>query len=252
MSDKKYTAAQWAAIEGGHTMDESSKELSFMQSLGEAKMFRSRQQISKEGARSLTDHLFVSLMGLYAMSNDYNYAPAAQKYAQQTTMRGGFNSPAPGGTDVYQTIYSLKNPELLGSDPKDAALIKKLNVNDKQIKRFLDQMKSGNINSGQAQAFFFKLERDLAIQDPKLRAARRLTQNWGTLTSQQQQLVGSQLMKYYRSSARRSDLFPMFSGFAKDNQLDIGKEKKLSIKKAIVGGAAAFAAGYAAGKSTEL
>jgi len=252
MSDKKYTAKQWAAIEGGHTMDETSTELSFMQTLGEAKMFRSREQISREGARGLSDHLFVSLLSLYAMSNDYNYAPQAQKYAQQTTMRGGFNSPAPGGTDVYQTLYSLKHPELLSGNEKDTALMKKLKVNDKHIKRFLDQMRSGNINRGQAQAFFFKLERDLAIQDPKLRAARRLTQDWETLTTQQQQLVGSQLMKYYRTNARRSDLFPMFNGFAKDNSLDISKEKKSSIKRAVLGGAAAFAAGYAAGKSTEL
>jgi hypothetical protein len=252
MSEKKYTASQWAAIEGGHTMYETSKKLTFMQTLGEAKMFRSREQISREGARQLTDHLFVSLMSLYAMSKDYNYAPIAQKYAQQTTMRGGFNSPAPGGTDVYQTMYSLKHPELFKGNEKDVSLLGKVRVDDKKIKRFLDQMRSGNVNKGQAQAFFFKLERDLAIQDPKLRAARRLTQDWDTLTTQQQQLVGSQLMKYFRTSARRSDLFPTYSKFAKDNSLDISKEKKSSIKRAVVGGAAAFAAGYAAGKSIDL
>ena len=51
-----------------------SEELSFIQSLGEARMFKSRNQLEKEGARSLTDHLFVSLLALYAMSNDYKYA----------------------------------------------------------------------------------------------------------------------------------------------------------------------------------
>ena len=37
------------------------KNLEFIQSLGEARMFKTKQQIKGEGARSLTDHLFVSL-----------------------------------------------------------------------------------------------------------------------------------------------------------------------------------------------
>ena len=32
--------------------------------------------------------------------------------------------------------------------------------------------------AGQAQQFILKLEKDLAIQDQKLRATRRLVQNW--------------------------------------------------------------------------
>ena len=58
------------------------------------------------------------------------------------------------------------------------------------------------------QQFLFKLERDLKIQDPKLKATRRLVQNWPNLSSQQQQLAGNQLNRYYRMFARRSDMAP--------------------------------------------
>ena len=78
-------------------------------------------------------------------------------------------------------------------------------MEQKRIRNFLKQIESGKINSGQAQAFFYRLEKNLAIQDPKLRAARRLVGEWDTLNTTQRQLAATQLTKYYRLNARRSD-----------------------------------------------
>ena len=131
---------------------------------------------------------------------------------------------------------------------RDKMLMNKVRVDMPRIKRFLNDVKRGNVSKGQAQQFFFKLERDLKIQDPKLRAARRLTQDWETLSSQQRQLVGTQLNRYYRMNARRSDMNPLFTNFAKDENLLISDQEKKSIKQRIVRGVGAFAAGYAIGK----
>ena len=229
-----------------------SEELSFIQSLGEARMFKSRNQLEKEGARSLTDHLFVSLLALYAMSNDYKYAPVAKEYARRTMNFGNFNRPSPSGTDLYQTIFGLQRPEEMFKQERDSMLMDKVQVETPKIKRFLQQVKQGNVNPATAQEFFFRLERNLKIQDPKLKAARRLTQDWTKLTTQQQQLVTTQLMRYFRLNARRSDLMPLYSAFAKDSGLVISDKKKSGIAKTLALGAAGFAAGYAAGKSTKL
>lgn len=252
MTDK-YTAAQWAAMEGGHSVEEEKRELSFIQSLGEARMYKTRNQISREGARSITDHLFVSLMSLYAMSNDYKYAPVAKEYAKRTMATGGsFSKPSPSGTDLYQTLYTLNKPEGLVNSEADNLLLAKVRVNNVKIKKFMRDVQTGKITPGEAQAFFFKMEKDLAIQDPKLRAARRLTQNWNTLTTAQRQLVSTQLSRYYKMSARRSDMAPLFTQFAKDSGLAVSDSKAKKIGKRIARGAAAFAGGYALGKMTEL
>lgn len=248
----KYTAAEWAAMEGGHSIEPSNNGLEFMQSLGEARMYKTKNQIKAEGARGITDHLFVSLLSLYAMSNDYKYAPVASKYAKRTIERGGFNNPAPSGTDLYQTLYTIGKPNGLLGGEKDDLLLNKVKLDQRKIRQFLKGVETGRMTPGQAQAFFFKLERDLAIQDPKLRAARRLAQNWTQLTTQQQQLVMTQLNMYYRQHARRSDIFPIFTQFAKDNNLVMEPSKKAKIAKRIARGAAAFGIGYAAGKATEL
>ena len=248
-----YSQYEKALMEGGHSMPEiQDEDYGFIGSLGEARMFKTREQISREGARSLTDHLFVSLLSLYAMSNDYKYAPVAGEYAQRTVQRGNFNNPAPSGSDLYQTIFTLKRGDKMFNDPKDSTLMKKVKVNDTQIKRFLQQLNSGNLNRSQVASFFYKMERDLKIQDPKLRAARRLVQDWENLNTQQRQLVGTQLNRYYRTSARRSDLNPIFGKFAKDNALVIGDDKKKKIRNTVLALGAGIAAGYAAGKATKL
>ena len=114
MSKEKYTLQQYAAMQGGHSIDDLGPEsngLDFIQSLGEARMFKTRQQLASAGARALTDHLFVGLLSLYAMSNDYKYAPVAKQYARRTGMYGGFSRPSPSGTDVYKTIHTILKPE---------------------------------------------------------------------------------------------------------------------------------------------
>lgn len=228
-----------------------SKELEFIQTLGEARMFKTRDQISREGARVLTDHLFVSALSLFVMSKDYDYAPTAQAYAARTAQYGAFNKPSPGGTDLYQTIYSLQHPDFLKSQ-KDKLLMNRVNIDGSKITKFVKQMRSGNLTQQQAKTFLFKLEKDLAIQDPKLRAARRLIQDWDRLNTTQQQLAASQLTRHFKLNAKRSDLAPTFNRYVKDKGLGISSAKKGSIGKSIARKVGAFAGGYALGKATPL
>ena len=247
----KFTPMEKALMEGGHEVPARKEEqYGFINSLGEARMFKTRQQISREGARGVADHLFVSLLSLYAMSSNYDYAPVAKEYAKQTTRRGNFNLPSPSGSDLYQTMHTLLKPEGLVGNAKDDLLMNKINVDQVKIKRFLKNLEQGNASQSQAQQFFYKLEKDLAIQDPKLRATRRLVQNWNSLSTQQQQLAATQIDRYYRMNGMRSDIRPLFTKFAKDNKLIAGASRMGRIAKTVARKAGAFAIGYAAGKAT--
>jgi hypothetical protein len=226
--------------------------MEFIKDLSEAKMFKTRNQLSKEGVQSLTDHLFVGLMSLYAMSNSYEYAPVASEYARKTLMFGNFKNASPSGTDLYQMIHSLSNPGGLFSKPKDTMMSSRVNIDDRKIKQFMLRISTGKLSTGQAQQFFLRLEKDLGIQNPKLVASRRLVQDWKKLNTNQRQLATTHMMKHYRLNGRRSDLMPLFSNFAHDGNLVIGSKKKHKIAKAIAAGAAAFAGGYALGSMSKL
>ena len=165
---------------------------------------------------------------------------------------GSFNRPSPSSPDLYQTIFSIQRPGEMFTDERDTMLMNKVRIDTPKIKQFLQKIKTGNMTPATAQQFFFKLEKDLKIQDPKLRAARRLTQDWTKLSTQQQQLVTTQLMRYFRMSARRSDLMPLYAKFAKEKGLEISDKKKSGIGTMLAKGVGAAALGYAAGRSLEL
>lgn len=230
--------------------EKTEGSMSFIQGLGEARMFKTKQQIAHEGADNITNHLFVSLMSLYMMSNSYDYSPVAKEYSRRTSNKGNFNMASPSGTDMYQTIHTLLKPNGLLGDEKDKLLLSKIKVDHLRIKRFLKQIEQGKVPAGQAQQFFYKLEKDLAIQDPKLRATRRLVQNWNDLSTQQQQLAATQLNRYYRGAGMRSDLRPLFTKYAADSKLVAGPRRMGKIAKTVARKATAFGIGYAAAKAT--
>ena len=149
-------------------------------------------------------------------------------------------------------MFVLNKPAGIVDSAKDTLLLKKITVDNTRIKGFLRKIQNGSMSHGEAQSFFYRLESQLNIQDPKLRAARRLTQNWSKLTTGQRTLVATQLDRYYKTAAYRSDMRPIFMKFAKNNGLIVGASKAGKIAKRIARGAAAFTAGYVAGKMTEL
>lgn len=249
MVANKFTPMERALMEGGHTLPDTEEKYSFFQTLGEARMFKTREQISREGARSLTDHVFVGMLSLFAMSQDYDYAPVAKEYARRTTQFGGFNRPSPGGTDMYQSIYSLMHPELMPGEKSDM-LMKKVNISDKKMRAFLSKIAQGNVTTADARSILYRLERELKIQDPKLRAARRLVQDWDKLSTTQQQLATTQLVKHFRINARRSDLMPIFNKFAKEKGLMVSTGIGSRVAATVARKAAAFGAGYLVGKGT--
>lgn len=252
---RQFTDMERAIMEGGHDLNDlyktTAKGATFIQELSEAKMFKTREQIAREGTRSLSNHLMMGLITLYVLGSEYEYAPVASTYAKRTTGLGNFNRPSPGGTDLYQTIYSLKRPELFGG-PKDKMMMDKIRIDDTKLKSFLNSVGTERANPTMASQALLKFERDLAITDPKLRAARRLAQDWPNLNTDQRKLVATQMMRYYRLNGRRSDLMPLFGSFVKDNKLTATNSVKSRIAKKVAKDATAFAAGYAIGRNLEV
>ena len=60
---EKYTAKQWAEIEGGHTMSENKEpKFGFVRDLNESRQYRTRQQIQRSNAREIVDHAFLDMI----------------------------------------------------------------------------------------------------------------------------------------------------------------------------------------------
>ena len=64
MSEEKYTLKQYAATQGEHTIGNERNGSEINQYIGEASMYQTRQKVSKQGAKALTDHSSVSIRKL--------------------------------------------------------------------------------------------------------------------------------------------------------------------------------------------
>lgn len=252
---EKYTAKQWAEIEGGHTMSEDKKsQYGFIGDLNESRLFRTKQRVEGSSSRDMADLAFMNMLSLYIMSHDYDMAPAAKEYAQRTMKYGNNFNYQQGGTDLHVALASLKNG-MSNAGEKNQMQNSKINLPEMQIRQFLNNMKQGRAISG-PETFFMRLERGLDIQNSNYRSIRRLAQNWPRLNNMQKSLVITRMNQYYRNNALRSELYSYIR--------DIGRTQGLMIKNAgnaeaprmrgsdtlakIAGATAAMAGGYALGR----
>ena len=187
MNEKQYTLRQWSEIPGGHEMTETPEsQYSFIGSLNESKLFRSKNRVEGTSTRDMADVAFMNMLSLYIMSQTYDMAPAAAEYAKRTMKYGNQFKYQQGGTDLHIALSSLKNG--MGVCVKNQMQTSKLNIPEMQIRKFLADIQSGR-RMPSPETFFLKLERGLDIQNSNYRSVRRLAQNWPRLNSMQKQLV---------------------------------------------------------------
>ncbi len=255
--EQKYTAKQWSEMQGGHTMSEApKKQYTFIGDLMESRMFRSKSKVEDTNAREMADFAMMNLLALYILSNEYDFAVAAQDYAKRTMMYGNFNSYRAGGTDLNIALTAVRNG-MSGDGAKDDLQNKKLRFNDVKIKAFLNTIKAGRPPVS-VPSFFLRMEKDLDIQNSNYRSIRRLAQDWPRLNKMQKQLVITRMMQFFRAKALRSELYSYIRDMSRSQGLEArnahnaeGSPKMRGAdtlaKLAVAGGA--IAGGYALGKS---
>lgn len=250
---EKYTAKQWAEIEGGHTMSEDkNSQYGFIKDLNESRQYRTRQQIQRSNAREIVDHAFLDMITLYILYNEFDMAPIAVKYANKTMMYGSFKSYRQSGTDLYIALHLIqrKDADALAGDGADNALLQRINFPEQHIKTFLNTMKMNNMNPSTARQSLQLIERKFMITNSNYRSIRRLAQDWPRINATQRALVVTRLLQFYRTHARRSELFGFLQDYARTKKLEIrnahnAEKPKSKSMQTIATAAAMGAAGYA-------
>ena len=246
--EQKYTAKQWSEIEGGHTMSEDKQpRFGFISNLTESKMYRTRQQAQSADMRSVLDFAFINTIALYIMYNDYNTAPSAQSYAQQTFKYRNFDIFRQRATDLYVAYNQIKTGNTTSN--KGAIQSGKTKLPEAKLKQFYTAMSAGN-EIPNPRSFFMELERSFDIQDSSYRGVRRMAQDWKDLSSGQRKLIVTRILQFYRTKAIRSELYPIFKKYAKSNGLELKGVDNAEKKGLGIGTKTAIATvgGYVAGR----
>ena len=208
----------------------------------ESKMFRNNY-LSSMTLRDAVDNAFLSLLTLYIFNKEFETAPFAQAYAQRTMIYGGFKEPRTSGTDLYQALHIATYPGgktagKLNGPEQNAALGTRLHIKEKMAKDFLRAMSNGTLDRAEAIRLMYKLESQMNIDISNYKSLRRLITDWENLTTFQRQICVTRLLQYYRTRARRSDLYSMLETMAKSKGWELDAVSNAEI--AAIGPAAAI------------
>ena len=211
--NEKYTAKEWAMMEGGHTVESvDTHQFSFIrENLNESTMYRTHAQIKSAPQNEVRDFAFITLITLWLLFNEDKKA-FAQDYATKTIQYRDFKNYRQAGTDLFMALHRLVN---------DGSL------SEYNILRFLTLMSMGQKIVG-PQMWLLKLERNLGISNGIYKMMRRYIADWDTMSDAQHEEVYNKLLLYYRSKAIRSELYPLIENLAKKHDQKMAKTKSKS------------------------
>lgn len=234
-------------------------KLDFIGDLNESSQYRTRDSFKSTNAREIANHAFLDMLTLWILYNEFDFAPIAVKYAAKTTMYGDFARYSQAGTDMYMAFYVLSSADadIIFGDGADQLLLDRIKIDVPRIKNVLTKIRHNNLQDSTMRPFLQDLERKLLISDSGYKSVRRLVQDWRNLNEQQRALAVTRLIQFYRTHARRSELFAFLQDYARTKKLEIrnahnAEKPKSKTTKTIAQAAALGAigyAGFAAGRS---
>ena len=144
---EKFTATQWAAIEGGHTMESEVEEsFSFIKDIQEARLTR-----GQDSSRILTytdccERLYLSILMLEVMRQYPAYVGQVKRYAKMSTQK--YFSYMANRTDLHNFIYFVvgdDNAQDKLKDPNAAKLLRsRTKIDLKELDRYLRMLGVGS------------------------------------------------------------------------------------------------------------
>jgi|TARA_B110000977_G_scaffold104406_1_gene136250 hypothetical protein len=223
MTDR-YTALEWAAIEGGHDVSPSEPKFAFFTDLHEARMTRDENNQRQLTYTDVCEKLYLSLCILdlvykYPMNkrDAVQYANKTSGYPNYTVFRGS-------ATDLHNLIYfatgdsaamaKLKDPD------KAAALRKSRTVPLMKLNRYLSAMAYGREMSSSDKAFLLNMESELGVDNTEYKRTRRDIMNWDKLPGVERRKAATRLLLASRAKMRNSDLHPILERLVADKNLE--------------------------------
>lgn len=225
-------------------------ELKLITEFTESLQYRTKHAFKQVTARQVCDHVFMDMIAVWILYNEFETAPLACKYAEKTVAYNGFKTFRQSSTDLYLGLHVVteKRTDLLSSEA-DLTLLDRVNLDELNIIRYLRQTAQNNVTPSITRQTLQRLEKSLHIENSNYRSVRRLAQSWPTLSTSQKRLVLTRMIFYYKTHARRSEMFQQIQKLAVGKGLldTTASNPENKVLKTMAAGAAGGVLGYAAG-----
>jgi hypothetical protein len=219
----RFTAAEWAAMEGGHSITPSEESYSFLKELYESRMTKDNGNSKKLTYTDCGERMYLTLLVLETMRQYPNFVNYVQRYCKKTAGFESYRTYRIMGTDLYNFIYFLVGDSRAQDKLKDPESAKRLRANTKlptaAINRYINALAQGKQLS-EVNSMFMAIEGALNVTNADYKAVRRNLSNFSKLTKDEKRLISTRLIFAVRAKLRSSDIIEDFEKFAAIKNLE--------------------------------
>jgi hypothetical protein len=221
MTDK-FTAAQWAEMEGGHEVTPSEESFSFLKDLHESRMTKDNGNSQKLTYTDCGERMYLTLLALETMRQYPDFSGYVQRYCKKTAGFELYKYYRIMGTDLYNFIYFLvgDGAQKKLKDPDAALKLKKsTKLPTAAINRYINAL-AQNKQPMQVNSMFMAIESAINVTNSDYKAIRRNLTNFTKLTRAEKRLLSTRLIFAVRAKLRSSDIIEDFEKFAAVKDLE--------------------------------
>tara|TARA_B110000503_G_scaffold97521_1_gene146356 strand:+ start:774 stop:1712 length:939 start_codon:yes stop_codon:yes gene_type:complete len=220
---EKYTALEWAAMEGGHDVDPPVESYSFLRDLYESRMTKDNGNSKKLTYTDCGERMYLTLLALETMRQYPDFKGYVERYCKKTAGFELYKMYRIMGTDLYNFIYFLVGNDSAQAKLKDPEAAKRLkettNIPTAAINRYINAVAQGK-EPVQINSMFMAIESGINITNVDYKAIRRNLANYAKLTRAERRLVSTRLIFAVRAKLRSSDIIEDFEKFAAVKDLE--------------------------------
>jgi hypothetical protein len=223
MTDK-FTAAQWAEIDGGHEVTPVQEEsYSFLRDLQESRMTKDNGNAKKLTYTDCGERMYLTLLALETMRQYPDFKAYVQRYAKKTAGFEQYKMYRIMGTDLYNFTYFLVGDSGAQDKLKDPESAKRMRASTKlptsAINRYINAVAQGK-TPVQLNNMFQAIESALKVSNSDYKSIRRNLMNFARLTKAEKRLISTRLIFAVRAKLRSSDIIEDFEKFAAVKNLE--------------------------------
>jgi hypothetical protein len=222
--------------------------------LCESRLYRTTRNFTKFNGKDVADLLYLNTLAAFMMTKDTAQQEYATAYISKTTQYGNYTLFRTHATDLYLLAYHVSHPKNKTIDLADSLIsdrfLEGLNFDYRDHWKFLREVITvSNESSGRATSFFYRLEQQLKISNPRFKQLRRLILDWANLKYIQQQMVVATLAHELRKKGIGSELLSPINTMLKYRDYRVSDETTdvPGLGTKLAGAAVGAAAGRAIG-----
>ena len=224
---EKYTATEWATMEGGHSLDTPKQaQFSFIKDMHEARMTRQAGTVKSLTYTDCCERLYLSVLVLEALNQYAYFRRTAGEYARRTTGYDTFKAYRMSGTDLYNFAYFVNGNDEAMNKLKDPSAAKAMRQRTfLPLMQLIGWLKSiaSNHQYTQTSQFLIKLEGALNITNADYKIVRRNLTRYKSLSTKDKQNTITRLLIAARAKLRTSDLVDDLGKLSATNDLETAR-----------------------------